>query len=131
MSIICGTDLSEASSGALEVARAHLDRIEALDATTVRSLLTVTREHAEAQAREADTRLRWRSACRCSATSIWDHCESIAARSLTRLLRVDITCPANSRPTNTRTPITTSANFTLPPSFLEPVDVGNHSFDLS
>ena len=42
---------------ALEVARAHLDRIEALDESTVRSLLTVTREVAEKQAREADDRL--------------------------------------------------------------------------
>jgi aspartyl-tRNA(Asn)/glutamyl-tRNA(Gln) amidotransferase subunit A len=42
---------------ALEVARAHLDRIEALDQSTVRSLLTVTRETAEAQARQADERL--------------------------------------------------------------------------
>src|SRR5262249_26742832 len=37
--------------------RAHLDRIEALDARTVQSMLTVTREHAEAQARRADERL--------------------------------------------------------------------------
>ena len=43
---------------ALEVARAHLDRIEALDESTVRSLITVTREHAEAQARDADARLQ-------------------------------------------------------------------------
>jgi aspartyl-tRNA(Asn)/glutamyl-tRNA(Gln) amidotransferase subunit A len=42
---------------ALEVARAHLDRIEALDEATVRSLLTVTREVAEDQARQADKRL--------------------------------------------------------------------------
>jgi len=42
---------------ALEVARAHLDRIEALDEATVRGMLTVTREHAEAQARVADARL--------------------------------------------------------------------------
>ncbi len=42
---------------ALEVARAHLDRIEALDQTTVQSLLSVTRELAEAQARVADRRL--------------------------------------------------------------------------
>src|SRR5579859_7911343 len=41
----------------LEIARAHLDRIEALDAATVQSLLTVTRELAEAQARLADQRL--------------------------------------------------------------------------
>ena len=42
---------------ALEVARAHLDRIEALDGTTVQSLLTVTRERAEEQARQADARI--------------------------------------------------------------------------
>ena len=42
---------------ALEVARAHLDRIEALDASTVRAMLTVTREVAEQQARRADERL--------------------------------------------------------------------------
>src|ERR671914_77157 len=42
---------------ALEVARAHLDRIEALDERTVQALLTVTREAAEAQAREADARI--------------------------------------------------------------------------
>jgi aspartyl-tRNA(Asn)/glutamyl-tRNA(Gln) amidotransferase subunit A len=42
---------------ALEIARAHLDRIEALDGATVRSLLTVTREVAEAQARAADERI--------------------------------------------------------------------------
>src|SRR5579871_3025259 len=42
---------------AVEVAAAHLDRIEALDSSTIRSLLTVTREHAEAQARQADARL--------------------------------------------------------------------------
>ncbi|MCA1646801.1 MAG: Asp-tRNA(Asn)/Glu-tRNA(Gln) amidotransferase subunit GatA [Chloroflexi bacterium] len=42
---------------ALEVARAHLERIEALDASTVQSLLTVTRELAETQARQADERL--------------------------------------------------------------------------
>ena len=42
---------------ALEVARAHLDRIEALDEPTVRSLLTVTRAHAEQQAQVADKRL--------------------------------------------------------------------------
>jgi aspartyl-tRNA(Asn)/glutamyl-tRNA(Gln) amidotransferase subunit A len=40
-----------------EVALAHLARIEALDAQIVRSLLTVTRETAEAQARLADQRL--------------------------------------------------------------------------
>jgi aspartyl-tRNA(Asn)/glutamyl-tRNA(Gln) amidotransferase subunit A len=43
---------------ALEVARAHLDRIEALDEPTVKSLLTVTREHAEHQAQQADQRLK-------------------------------------------------------------------------
>ncbi|HEY2592717.1 MAG TPA: amidase family protein, partial [Chloroflexota bacterium] len=43
---------------AMELARAHLDRIEALDDTTVRALLTITREHAEAQARAADARLQ-------------------------------------------------------------------------
>jgi aspartyl-tRNA(Asn)/glutamyl-tRNA(Gln) amidotransferase subunit A len=42
---------------ALDIARAHLDRIEALDTATVRSLLTVTREVAEKQARQADDRL--------------------------------------------------------------------------
>jgi aspartyl-tRNA(Asn)/glutamyl-tRNA(Gln) amidotransferase subunit A len=42
---------------ALELANAHLNRIEALDQSTVRSLLTVTRELAEAQARLADQRL--------------------------------------------------------------------------
>src|SRR6266851_2269299 len=42
---------------ALEVAAAHLDRIEGLDEKTVRSLITVTRELAEAQARLADQRL--------------------------------------------------------------------------
>jgi len=42
---------------ALEIARAHLDRIEALDESTVHSLLTVTRELGEAQARRADQRL--------------------------------------------------------------------------
>src|SRR5438105_3823173 len=43
---------------ALEVARAHLDRIEALDESTVRSLLTVTRQRAEEQATSADARLK-------------------------------------------------------------------------
>jgi aspartyl-tRNA(Asn)/glutamyl-tRNA(Gln) amidotransferase subunit A len=43
---------------ALEVARAHLDRIEALDNRTVKSLITVTRERAEAQAKQADARLQ-------------------------------------------------------------------------
>src|ERR1700730_3797864 len=42
---------------ALEVARANLDRIEALDEATVHSLLTVTRDVAEDQARQADKRL--------------------------------------------------------------------------
>jgi aspartyl-tRNA(Asn)/glutamyl-tRNA(Gln) amidotransferase subunit A len=41
----------------LEVTRAFLERIEALDASTVRSLLTVTRDVAEQQARQADARL--------------------------------------------------------------------------
>ena len=49
--------LARREVSALEVARAHLDRIEALDAATVRSLLTLTREHAETQARLADERL--------------------------------------------------------------------------
>src|SRR5438445_3879061 len=49
--------LSRREVSALEVAREHLDRIEALDDTTVRSLITVTREHAEAQAKRADERL--------------------------------------------------------------------------
>jgi aspartyl-tRNA(Asn)/glutamyl-tRNA(Gln) amidotransferase subunit A len=43
---------------ALEIARAHLDRIEALDDESVRGLLTITREHAEAQAYAADVRLQ-------------------------------------------------------------------------
>jgi aspartyl-tRNA(Asn)/glutamyl-tRNA(Gln) amidotransferase subunit A len=42
---------------ALEVARAHLDRIEALDSRTVQSVLTITRETAENQARVADARI--------------------------------------------------------------------------
>jgi len=42
---------------ALDVARAHLERIEALDERTVRSMLTVTRDTAEAQARQADARI--------------------------------------------------------------------------
>src|SRR5205814_9434779 len=50
--------LARREVSALEVARAHLDRIEALDESTVRSLITVTREHAEAQARSADARLQ-------------------------------------------------------------------------
>jgi aspartyl-tRNA(Asn)/glutamyl-tRNA(Gln) amidotransferase subunit A len=41
----------------LEATRAHLERIEALDEPTVRSMLTVTRETAEAQAKRADKRL--------------------------------------------------------------------------
>jgi aspartyl-tRNA(Asn)/glutamyl-tRNA(Gln) amidotransferase subunit A len=49
--------LSRREVSALDVARAHLERIEALDESTVRSLLTVTRELAEAQARLADQRL--------------------------------------------------------------------------
>src|SRR5438105_9613495 len=49
--------LARREASALEVARAHLDRIEALDESTVRSLLTVTRELAESQARLADQRL--------------------------------------------------------------------------
>jgi aspartyl-tRNA(Asn)/glutamyl-tRNA(Gln) amidotransferase subunit A len=49
--------LARREISALEVARAHLDRIEALDASTVRSLLTVTRETAEEQARQADARI--------------------------------------------------------------------------
>src|SRR4051794_16960004 len=42
---------------ALDAARAHLDRIEALDDRTVRSLLTVTRDTAESQASAADERI--------------------------------------------------------------------------
>src|SRR4051812_1870201 len=42
---------------ALDVAQAHLRRIEALDETTVKSLLTVTRDTAEDQARRADQRI--------------------------------------------------------------------------
>jgi aspartyl-tRNA(Asn)/glutamyl-tRNA(Gln) amidotransferase subunit A len=49
--------LARRDVSALELARAHLDRVEALDHDTVRSLLTVSREHAEAQARAADARL--------------------------------------------------------------------------
>ncbi|HEX8968546.1 MAG TPA: amidase family protein, partial [Chloroflexota bacterium] len=49
--------LSLREVSALEIARAHLDRIEALDNSTVHSLLTLTREHAEEQARRADARL--------------------------------------------------------------------------
>jgi aspartyl-tRNA(Asn)/glutamyl-tRNA(Gln) amidotransferase subunit A len=43
---------------ALELAQAHLERIEQLDHSTVRAMLTVTRKHAEAQARRADERIR-------------------------------------------------------------------------
>ncbi len=50
--------LANREVSALELARAHLDRIEALDDATVKSLLTVTRAHAEDQARRADERLR-------------------------------------------------------------------------
>ncbi len=50
--------LASRDVSALEVARAHLDRIEALDDATVQGLLTVTREHAEAQAAAADARLQ-------------------------------------------------------------------------
>src|SRR5258708_31334240 len=49
--------LSKREVSALEVARAHLDRIEALDESTVRSLLTQTRDTAEEQARKADERI--------------------------------------------------------------------------
>src|SRR4051812_30580850 len=42
---------------ALEVTRAHLERIGAPDQQTVRALLTVARETAETQARRADERL--------------------------------------------------------------------------
>jgi aspartyl-tRNA(Asn)/glutamyl-tRNA(Gln) amidotransferase subunit A len=52
------TLLAQHAVSALELARAHLDRIEALDDATVRGLLTITREHAEAQARAADARLQ-------------------------------------------------------------------------
>jgi aspartyl-tRNA(Asn)/glutamyl-tRNA(Gln) amidotransferase subunit A len=51
------TLLDRREVSALELADAHLDRIENLDEKTVRSLLTVTRELAEAQARLADQRL--------------------------------------------------------------------------
>ena len=50
--------LARREVSALEIARAHLDRLGALDAETVRSLLTVTRERAEAQAKQADARLQ-------------------------------------------------------------------------
>jgi aspartyl-tRNA(Asn)/glutamyl-tRNA(Gln) amidotransferase subunit A len=49
--------LARREISALEVAQAHLERIEALDASTVRSLRTVTRQTAEDQARQADARL--------------------------------------------------------------------------
>ena len=49
--------LSRREVSALDVARAHLDRIEALDNATIRSLLTVTRDKAEEQARAADERI--------------------------------------------------------------------------
>jgi aspartyl-tRNA(Asn)/glutamyl-tRNA(Gln) amidotransferase subunit A len=49
--------LARREVSAVELAQAHLDRIEALDDSTVRSLLTVTREHAERQARAADSHL--------------------------------------------------------------------------
>jgi aspartyl-tRNA(Asn)/glutamyl-tRNA(Gln) amidotransferase subunit A len=42
---------------ALEVARAFLGRIETIDERTVRSLLTVSRDAAEQQARQADARI--------------------------------------------------------------------------
>ena len=42
---------------ALDITAAHLDRIESLDDKTVKSLITVTRELAEAQARLADQRI--------------------------------------------------------------------------
>jgi aspartyl-tRNA(Asn)/glutamyl-tRNA(Gln) amidotransferase subunit A len=51
------TLLDRREVSALELADGHLDRIESLDEKTVRSLLTVTRELAEAQARLADQRL--------------------------------------------------------------------------
>jgi aspartyl-tRNA(Asn)/glutamyl-tRNA(Gln) amidotransferase subunit A len=49
--------LARREVSALEVARAHLARIDRLDQDTVRSLLTVTHEQAEAQARAADQRI--------------------------------------------------------------------------
>jgi aspartyl-tRNA(Asn)/glutamyl-tRNA(Gln) amidotransferase subunit A len=48
--------LARREVSAVDLARAHLDRIEALDESTVRSLLTVTREVAEKQALNADNR---------------------------------------------------------------------------
>jgi aspartyl-tRNA(Asn)/glutamyl-tRNA(Gln) amidotransferase subunit A len=50
--------LRRRDASAVEVARAHLDRIEALDESTVRSMLTLTRELATQQANEADRRLK-------------------------------------------------------------------------
>jgi aspartyl-tRNA(Asn)/glutamyl-tRNA(Gln) amidotransferase subunit A len=50
--------LARRQTSALELARQHLDRIESLDSSTVRAMLTVTREHAENQARAADARLQ-------------------------------------------------------------------------
>jgi aspartyl-tRNA(Asn)/glutamyl-tRNA(Gln) amidotransferase subunit A len=49
--------LARREVSALDLTREHLDRIEALDPSTVRAMLTVTREHAERQAQAADTRL--------------------------------------------------------------------------
>lgn len=49
--------LSTREVSAVEIARAHLARIEALDQATVHSLLTVTRDLAEGQARLADQRI--------------------------------------------------------------------------
>jgi aspartyl-tRNA(Asn)/glutamyl-tRNA(Gln) amidotransferase subunit A len=49
--------LTRREVSALDVARAHLDRIEALDESSVRSLLTVTRSAAEGQAEQADRRM--------------------------------------------------------------------------
>jgi aspartyl-tRNA(Asn)/glutamyl-tRNA(Gln) amidotransferase subunit A len=49
--------LARREVSALELTQAHLDRIEALDPSTIRSMLTVTRQHAENQARQADARL--------------------------------------------------------------------------
>jgi aspartyl-tRNA(Asn)/glutamyl-tRNA(Gln) amidotransferase subunit A len=49
--------LARREVSALELAREHLERIEALDEASVHSLLTLTREHAERQAARADERL--------------------------------------------------------------------------
>ncbi len=49
--------LARREVSAVEVAAAHLDRVAALDHATVQSLITQTRELAEAQARQADQRL--------------------------------------------------------------------------